>query len=94
MTLIPRYAKKVDATQKEIVDALRAAGVFVVVIGQPVDLLCYHAGRFMPLECKPTDPHNRNRKDQERQKEFIRVTGTPVVRTPEEAIAAVTKGVL
>lgn len=33
-----RFAKRVDANQGEIVDALRAAGAIVEVIHEPVDL--------------------------------------------------------
>jgi hypothetical protein len=79
-----------DANQGEIVQKLRDAGVIVEIIGQPVDLLCYYAGRFIPLEVKSTDPHNRNRKDQERQRNFLAATGCKVVTTALEALAAVT----
>lgn len=86
-----RYAKKVDATQKAIVEALRQVGVQVWVISQPCDLLTLYRKRWLPLECKPEDPKNRNRKDQAGQKEFLEATGTPVVKTVLEAIEAVTK---
>ena len=47
-----RRAARVDATQAEIVAALRAAGASVWVIGLPVDLLVGHRGRSMLIECK------------------------------------------
>jgi hypothetical protein len=36
---IKRWAARTDANQADIVDALRAAGASVWIIGQPVDLL-------------------------------------------------------
>lgn len=87
--MIRRYAKKVDATQKAIVEALRAIGVKVWIIGEPVDLLALYRGVWRLIECKPQDPKNRNRKDQEKQAQFLTDTATPVCRTPEAAIAAV-----
>lgn len=47
-----RRAARVDATQEQIVSALRAAGARVWVIGLPVDLLVGYAGRLMLMECK------------------------------------------
>jgi hypothetical protein len=47
-----RRAARVDATQAEIVAALRAAGATVWVIGLPVDLMVGYAGRTLLIECK------------------------------------------
>ena len=89
----PRYAKKVDATQGEIFDALRKAGVQVWIIGKPCDLLTYYRGRWLPLECKPADTTKKGTKrlrtDQERQTEFLTAYAVPVVRTAQAALAAV-----
>jgi hypothetical protein len=89
-----RRAKKVDASQGPIVAALRAAGISVWIIGTPCDLLTYNPAtqRWKPLECKPTDPHNRHRRDQGRQKEFVSTYAIPLVRTAEEALQAVKQG--
>lgn len=84
------YARRMtrpDGTQAEIVDALRKAGVMVWVIGQPCDLLTLYRGNWLPLECKPI---KRVRKDQEKQDEFLAITGVKKVRTALEAIEAVT----
>lgn len=83
-----RYAKKVDATQKAIVEALRKVGAEVWIISKPCDLLTRYHGRWLPIECKPV---KRKRNDQETQDQFLIRTGTPVCRTPEAAIAAVTR---
>jgi hypothetical protein len=79
-----------DGTQAEIVEGLRKAGIIVYVIGQPCDLLTYYPPlrRWRTLECKPVKKRNRN--DQEAQEIFLEVTGTPIVRTAQQAIAAVT----
>ena len=51
-----RYALRVDANQTEIVEALRAAGATVEIIGLPTDLLVGIAGAHGPIfaffECK------------------------------------------
>ena len=47
-----RYAARVDATQAEIVDALRAGGAYVWIIGLPVDLLIGFQGKTALVECK------------------------------------------
>lgn len=88
-----RRAKKVDASQGPIVAGLRAAGITVWIIGQPCDLLTYYPPmkRWRPLECKPEDPKNRNRKDQGTQATFIRTYAVPIVRTVQEAIEAITR---
>jgi hypothetical protein len=83
-----RRMTRPDATQTEVVETLRKAGVEVWVIGQPCDLLTLYRGRWQTLECKPVK--ERNRKDQERQTEFLRRTATPIVRNGLQAIAAVT----
>jgi hypothetical protein len=92
-----RHAKKVDSSQEAIVKALRKAGVDVYVIGRPVDLLCYVRGSWKLLEAKAAPepgirvklkaPHKR--KDQVKQDEFIARYKVPVVRTPQEAVAAI-----
>jgi len=47
-----RRAARVDATQTQIVSALRAAGAFVWIIGLPVDLLCGYNGKIFLFEVK------------------------------------------
>ena len=47
-----RYAARVDATQDQIVSALRAAGAYVWIIGLPVDLLVGYKGHTFLVECK------------------------------------------
>lgn len=50
-----RRAARVDANQTQIVEALRAAGASVEVIGRPVDLLVGFRGRTILLEVKNPD---------------------------------------
>jgi len=47
-----RYAARVDATQEQIVSALRAAGAYVWIIGLPVDLLVGYGGVTYLVEVK------------------------------------------
>lgn len=48
----PRSAKRVDANQPEIVEALEAVGAKVWKIGYPLDLLVAFRERFHILEVK------------------------------------------
>lgn len=92
-----RYAKRKDDSQDAIVDALRAAGWTVWIIGWPCDLLCYKRGRGLrTLECKTGRGKSRRariRNDQEAQNAFCELTETPRVTCPEEALLAVGEAV-
>lgn len=66
----PKYAKKVDDNQAEIVAALRGIGCDVVIIGGPVDLLVGYRKLNFLVECKKRGKENRS--DQRDQQEFIR----------------------
>lgn len=88
-----RYAKRVDSTQADIVAALKKAGIGVWVISQPVDILTLYAGKWLPLEIKSDTSSARTRKDQERQKQFLAITGVPVVKNAQEAITAITRSI-
>jgi hypothetical protein len=89
--VLNRYARKVDASQGQIVAALRKAGISVWIIGEPCDLLTYNPRTqlWKPLEVKPTDLHNAHRKDQGRQREFMATYAVPIVKTAQEALKAV-----
>lgn len=47
-----RYARRVDANQAGIVDALRKAGAIVKVVHQPYDLQVWVNGKTMYIEVK------------------------------------------
>lgn len=86
-----RYAAKADKAQPDIVKAVKAAGWLTWIIGRPVDLLCYKAGKgFRLMECKTAQGKKNPKavidKRQREQIEFIEATGTPRVTTPEEAL--------
>jgi hypothetical protein len=51
---INRYAARVDSNQAEIVEALRAAGASVWIIGLPVDLCVGFAKKTALVEVKRT----------------------------------------
>ena len=93
-----RFARKVDSTQAEIIEGLRAVGIEVHVIGEPCDLLViFSCPRHNmkckdTLECKPLigkkNPKARIRTDQAEQTEFLKRTDTPVVTSSLEALLA------
>lgn len=84
----PKYAKKVDLNQQEILDALRQIpGCDVVVIGQPVDLLVGYKCRNLLIEVKQPGEKPRTRK----QREFLRMWHgqVRVCQSPLEAVELV-----
>lgn len=83
---INRYAKKRDANEKEIVEALLKAGYSVVRLDTPLDLLVGKNGVTWLLEVKMPDGELTKP-----QKEFIKTWQGQfaIARTPEEALAAV-----
>lgn len=90
---LARYAKKRDAAEPAIVDALEARNWLVEKLDRPCDLLVWKDGRgFHTLEVKTGRGKNLRvirDKRQKAQTDFLILTGTPIVRTPEEALRAV-----
>lgn len=87
--MIRRFARKVDTTQAAIIEAVRAAGWQVFLIGEPCDLLCFKHGVWKTIECKtPRNKRGDPRLDkrQQKQAEFLAATSTPRVTTPEAAL--------
>lgn len=87
---MPKHAKRVDANQQEIVQALRAIGVSVWVIGEPVDLMIGYRGRSGALEVKDGSRPPSERKLTAQQVDFFRDDRGfhRVVETTDEAIQA------
>lgn len=87
---VPKYAARVDANQAEVIDALRAIGVHVTVIGEPVDLAIGYRGRSGFLEVKDGSKPPSARKLKPSQAKFqAEHSGFfRVVTTPDEAIRA------
>lgn len=89
MSLI-RRAKKRDSNEGVIVEVLEKAGFEVHRLDKPCDLLVLRRnslGRGQLLEVK--DPKARVDKRQKEQISFLERTGTPVVRSPEDALRVV-----
>ena len=93
MALPARRAKRIDANQPEIVQALRKAGVVVQIVSEPCDLLCGHAGRFVTLEVKDGRKCPSKRRLTEAEQEYYdlcKSAGLPhyVVESVEQAYEA------
>ena len=73
-----RKAARVDANQGDIVAALRKAGAEVYIIRQPVDLLVYWRGRWLPVEVKEPDKRGRINEFTLSQRRFFEATRGPV----------------
>jgi hypothetical protein len=92
------FGQRVDANQKEIVAALRKAGVYVSIAGQPFDLLCVPAseGKFIWLEVKDGSKSASAQQLTPAQiktlMELRNRAPVYVVRTVDEALAAVGVG--
>lgn len=65
------YARKVDENQPQIVAALRAIGVSVWIIGEPVDLMIGYRGRTGAIEIKDGSKPPSERKLTPQQKDFF-----------------------
>jgi hypothetical protein len=91
-----RYAKKRDAMERPIIDALEERGYDVRQLDRPCDLLTrrpsWPGGLFQALEVKTPQGKKgtaRVRPEQEAQQNFCLTTGTPIVKTPVEALTVV-----
>jgi len=88
----PRWGKKVDRNQLEIVKALEAIGAEVLEIGWPVDLLVGYRRQNWLLEVKDPDKPPSERKLTDDQVIFFRdwPGQRAKVETWEEAIDVIT----
>ena len=93
-----RYAAKRDISEAPIIEALEKAGYDVWQLDYPCDLACrkdyWPKGVVQFLECKTgRGKALRTHQDprQATQAAFLERSGTPVVKTPEEALDAVWK---
>jgi len=68
----PKYGKKVDANQLEIVQALEAIGCDVLELGWPLDLLVGYRMRNILIEIKDPAKALSERQLTDWQKEFFR----------------------
>ena len=82
-----RRAARVDANQTQVIEALRAAGAYVWVIGLPVDLLVGYKNHTMLMEIKDGP---KKRLTALQQDFFEKWIGGTLVRVdgPEAALAA------
>ena len=83
---INRHAARTDATQAEVVKALRAVGASVYYCKLPLDLLVCHRKETMLIEVKTDDGRLT-----QAQEEFLATWPgrVHIVRGPLEAVAAV-----
>jgi hypothetical protein len=82
---IRRFSAKRDANEAEIFEALRAAGVSVYRLDQPVDAVIGYRGKTLLIEIKmPGASLNENQK-----KFFAEWKGQtpPILRTVDDALA-------
>lgn len=87
-----RYAKKRDSAEPGIIDALEKVNAEVWQLDEPADLLVKFRDLWHVLEVKTGRGKNLTvvkDKRQKRQQDFLLLTNTPVVRTPEEALRAI-----
>jgi hypothetical protein len=87
-----RFAKRRDLSEPAIIVAIENAGWLTWPLDRPCDLLCYKPSKgFRTLECKTGRGKSLTVVKDKRQKEqtdFLILTNTPIVRTPEEALRA------
>ena len=80
-----RHAARVDANQVAIVQALRAAGAYVWIIGLPVDLLVGYKNHTFLVEIKTT---SKKRLTKLQEDFFLKWSGGTLCRvdSPEAAL--------
>lgn len=87
-----RYDKQRDLAEPDIVEAIEAIGWQVWRLDTPCDLLCFKPAKgFRTLEVKTGRGKNLRVVKDKRQKaqiDFLILTKTPIVRTPDEALRA------
>ena len=84
-----RWGAKRDEAEAEIVAALRRVGAYVALVSQAglPDLFVLFRGRWYALEVKTGK--GKSQAHQMSQRRFLELTGTPIVRTPYEALKAI-----
>lgn len=86
-----RRAYRRDEAEPAIVVALGQSGFLVWRLLQPCDLLVWRADkgwRLLEVKTPTKSGKQRTRHDQIDQGEFLELTGTPIVKTPMEALRA------
>ena len=83
----PKYAKRRDDNEQDIIKALQAIGCVVEQLDNLVDLATLYRGRVRFIEVKNPDGFNV---ESEEQKEFFRIWPGGFARNPEQAIRIVT----
>jgi len=86
---INRYARRIDANQTQVIEALRAAGALVLVLSQPLDLLVGINGKLALFEVKDGAKVKSAQKLKPAQEKFLAEwAGYPacVVDGPEAAL--------
>lgn len=77
-----RYGRKVDANQKEIVDALRKTGRRVFEIEEPFDLLIDNNGEWLVMEVKNPATNARQKGGglmTDKQLEILETLNSPIL---------------
>lgn len=77
-----QYGRKVDANQKEIVNALRKTGRNVFEIEEPFDLLIDNHGEWLVMEIKNPETHARQKGGglmTDKQLEILAILNSPVL---------------
>jgi hypothetical protein len=89
---LARYAKKRDTAEPGIIDALEGVGALVFQLDTPADLLVKFRELWHVMEVKTGRGKNLTvikDKRQKQQQDFLLLTKTPIVRTPDEALRAI-----
>ncbi len=87
MTGLRRYANARDASEKAIVETLKAMGCDVVAMDKPCDLLVGLQGRNWLIECKSpgTQYGKKLNTSQDAFNKAWRGSGITMIQTPDEA---------
>jgi len=84
---LARYAKRRDANERPIIEAMERVGAEVWVTDRPADLLVWFRGQWHVLEAKVA--RGRLSKLQAEERAEGRCQGIRIVRSPVEALQAI-----
>ncbi len=89
---IHRHAARADMAAPEVVGAIRGEGWDCHLIRLPCDVLCWHPvlDIWQPIEIA-TKGGKRKADANESQRRFLAWTDVPVVYTPDEAVAVLSR---
>jgi len=89
---LARFAKRRDANEPEIVQALQRCGCLVFSIDRPADLAIWYRGKWTLAECKNLKGRGRRLTPSQRADHALLPAGSiPIIESVDDALALVAR---